>query len=208
VVALVLPTQKDREIIAEFAGMPNLEVVYGDLTDYADVEACVRGADYVLHVGALVSPAADEHPDLAWRVNVGSNENIVKAILAQPDPSATAFVGVGSVAETGDRRPSVHWGRIGDPLRVSQYDGYGQSKVAAEKIVIDSGLPRWAWLRQTGIFHPGMLEIRDPIMTHSPFGDVMEWVSDIDSARLLANICEGAPEEFWGGIYNIGGGES
>jgi nucleoside-diphosphate-sugar epimerase len=62
VVALVLPTRRDRRVIAEHAGMPNLEVVYGDLTDYAAVESCVRGADYVLHVGALVSPAADDQP--------------------------------------------------------------------------------------------------------------------------------------------------
>ena len=57
-------------------------------------------------------------------------------------------------------------------------------KVVAEKLLVDSGLPRWASLRQTGIFHPGMLEIRDPIMTHSPFAGVMEWASDQDSARL------------------------
>jgi nucleoside-diphosphate-sugar epimerase len=207
VVALVLPSEKDRKVIGEYADMPNLEVVYGNLTDYPTVESCVRGADYVLHVGALVSPAADDHPDLAWQVNVGSNKNIVKAILAQPDPAAVGFVGIGSVAETGDRRPPVHWGRVGDPLRVSQYDEYGQSKVAAEKAVVEAGLPRWVWLRQTGIFHPGMLEIRDAIMTHAVLGDVMEWVSDADSARLLANICEdGVPEEFWGGVYNIGGG--
>jgi hypothetical protein len=96
---------------------------------------------------------------------------------------------------------------VGDPIRVSQFDEYGQTKVVAEKLLVDSGLPRWAWLRQTGIFHPGMLEIRDPIMTHSPFAGVFEWASDVDSARLLAGIAEGAPDEFWGGVYNIGGGE-
>jgi nucleoside-diphosphate-sugar epimerase len=207
VVALVLPTRRDRRVIAEHAGMPNLDVVYGDLTDYAAVESCVRGADYVLHVGALVSPAADDYPELAWQVNVGSARNIVQAVLAQPDPGAISVVGVGSVAETGDRPPPVHWGRVGDPLRASKYDVYGQSKIAAERVVVDSGLPRWAWLRQTAIFHPGVLETRDAIMTHVPLGGVMEWVSVADSARLLANVCEGEmPAEFWGGVYNIGGG--
>lgn len=65
-----------------------------------------------------------------------------------------------------------------------------------------------AWLCQTGIFHPGMLEIRDPIMTHSPFCGVMEWASVDDSARLLVWAAGvDVPNEFWGGIYNIGGGE-
>ncbi len=48
IVALVLPSKKDRESIRQFADMPNLTVVYGDLTDYDAVERCVRGADYVL----------------------------------------------------------------------------------------------------------------------------------------------------------------
>ena len=62
VVALVLPTAKDVAAIRRFEDLENLEVVFGDLTDYAAVERCVRGADIVLHVGAVVSPFADEHP--------------------------------------------------------------------------------------------------------------------------------------------------
>lgn len=130
-----------------------------------------------------------------------------RAARAMPDPSRVGIVGVGSVAETGDRQAPHHWGRIGDPLRVSQFGEYGQTKIVAEKLLIESGLPKWAWLRQTGIFHPGMLEIRDPIMTHSPFAGVLEWASAEDSARLLAGIADSAPPEFWGGVYNIGGGE-
>lgn len=208
VVALVLPTPKDLAVIRQYEDMENLDVVFGDLTDYAAVERCVRGADVVLHIGAVVSPFADDHPELAHRVNVGSIRNIIRAVEAQPDPAAIGVVGIGTVAETGDRAAPHHWGRIGDPLRVSHYDEYGQSKVIAEKELIESGLPRWAWLRQTGIFHPGMLEIRDPIMTHSTLAGVMEWVSVEDAARLMVNVSAAeVPEEFWGGIYNIGGGE-
>jgi nucleoside-diphosphate-sugar epimerase len=208
VIALVLPAPKDLAVIRQYEDMENLEVVFGDLTDYAAVEKCVRGADYVLHIGAVVSPLADEHPELAMRVNTVSIRNIITAVKAQPDPAAISVVGVGSIAETGDRTPPHHWGRVGDPLRVSQFDEYGQSKIIAEKELVDSGLPRWAWLRQTGIFHPGVLEIRDPIMTHSTFTGVMEWVSVEDAARLMANLCEpDVPEDFWAGIYNIGGGE-
>ncbi|WP_082590632.1 NAD(P)-dependent oxidoreductase [Agromyces sp. Soil535] len=208
VLAFAMPTDRDRETLAEFDGMENLEVAWGDLTDAAAVAACVRRVDVVLHVGAVVSPLADEQPELAHRVNVGSMRNLIAAVKALPDPSAVAVVGIGTVAQTGSRNPPHHWGRVGDPIRVSQFDEYGQSKVIAERLLVDSGLPKWAQLRQTGIFHPGMLEIRDPIMTHPPLGGVMEWVSGEDSARLLANLCEpDVPDEFWGGIYDIGGGE-
>ncbi|MFE6254751.1 NAD-dependent epimerase/dehydratase family protein [Agromyces sp. NPDC057865] len=208
VIALVMPTDRDREAIAEFADMENLEVVWGDLTDAATVIACVQRVDIVLHVGAVVSPLADEQPELAHRVNVGSMRNLIEAVRALPAPASVAVVGIGSVAQTGSRNPPHHWGRVGDPVRVSRFDEYGQSKVTAERLLVDSGLPKWVQRRQTGILHPGMLEIRDPIMTHSPFGAVMEWVSAEDSARLLANLCEpDVPDTVWGGIYNIGGGD-
>lgn len=42
--------------------MQDVSIVYGYLTDYRDVERCVRGADFILHTGALVSPAPDDHP--------------------------------------------------------------------------------------------------------------------------------------------------
>ncbi|KQP01371.1 NAD-dependent epimerase/dehydratase family protein [Leifsonia sp. Leaf264] len=208
VIAFVKRTAADERALVEFADMTNLSVVWGDLTDYTAVRDAIANVDAVLHVGAVVSPLADEHPALARKVNVGSMQNIIRAVKALPDPARVEVVGIGSVAETGDRQAPHHWGRIGDPLRVSQFDEYGQTKVIAEKLLLESALPKWAWLRQTGIFHPGMLEIRDPIMTHSPFAGVLEWVSDKDSARLLASLAEGAPQEFWGGVYNIGGGES
>ena len=206
--AFALSTAADRAALTEFDDMENLGIFWGDLTRYEDVHRAITGVDVILHVGAVVSPLADISPDLARRVNIGSMQNIIRAVRAQPDPSAIAIVGIGSVAQTGDRQAPVHWGRIGDPIRVSRFDEYGQTKVIAERLLIESGLPRLAWLRQTGILHPGMLEIRDPIMTHSPFAGVMEWVSAEDSARLLVGATStDVPEEFWGGIYNIGGGE-
>ena len=207
VTALVMPGDRDRVIIEEFAGEPSVTVQYGDVTSYRTVESCVARSDIVAHLGALVSPYADEHPQRTTEVNVGGALNIIAAVRAQPDPASVAVIMIGSVAEFGDRNPPLHWGRIGDPLAPSEYDNYAQSKISAERALVDSGLPRWAWLRQTGIFHPGMLAIRDAIMLHVPLGGVLEWVSAVDSARLIANACEDdAPEEFWGGIYNIGGG--
>lgn len=208
VVTLVLPTERDTAAIRPYEDAESLRVVFGDLTDPAAVATCVQQADVVLHVGAVVSPHADDHPELAHRVNVNSMANIVAAVRALPDPGAVAVVGIGSVAQTGDRNPPHHWGRVGDPLQVSRYDEYGQSKIIAEKILVDSGLPRWTWLRQTGIFHPGVLSIRDAIMTHSPFEGVMEWVSVEDAARLLVNLChDDVPAAVWGDVWNIGGGE-
>lgn len=208
VLALARETEHSREVLGEFADMGALEVAWGDLTDAGAIAACVRRVDLVLHLGAVVSPFADEHPELARDVNVGGIRNLIAAVQALPDPAAVGLVGIGTVAETGSRNPPVHWGRVGDPIKLSRFDEYGQTKVVAERLLVDSGLPKWLWLRPGGIFHPGMLEIRDPIMTHTPFGAVMEWVSAEDAARLLASICDAdVADGVWGGIHDVGGGE-
>lgn len=207
IVALVLPTKQDRKIMSKYERKKNLSVFYGDLTVYEDVLSCVKGVDVVLHIGAFVSPAADENPKLAMKINYGSTINIIRAIKEQPDADKIRLVSIGTVAETGDRMPPIHWGRVGDPIKPSVYDYYAVSKIAAERAVIESGLSYWVSLRQTGIISEKMAKISDPIMFHNCLDNVLEYVSDRDSAVLMRKCCEEVPEEFWGHIYNIGGGE-
>jgi nucleoside-diphosphate-sugar epimerase len=206
VVALVLPTANDRRIMAPYIER-GVEVVWGDLTHYEDVLAGVTGADVVLHVGGMVSPLADAYPKRTMEVNVGAAENIVRAIHAQPDPDQIRLVYIGSVAQTGNRPAPIHWGRVGDPIKISEFDIYAWSKTIAERVVIDSGLQRWVSLRQTGIARLSAADTLDPIMFHTPLGGVLEWVTPRDSGVLLANVCErDVPDDFWRHVYNIGGG--
>lgn len=213
ITALVMPSPKDRRIMAPYLSEPGLRIVWGDLTRYEDVLDGATGAGIVLHVGGLVSPMADRVPELTMKVNVGSIRNIIRAIKAQPDPDAVKLVYIGTVAQTGDRNPPLHWGRVGDPISISVYDHYAISKTIAEREVVESGLKRWVSLRQTGIAHWGLLETMNgpdaAITFHQPINGVLEWVTVGDAARLMANVCEDdVPEEFWNDIYNIGGGES
>ena len=209
IVALVMPTPGDRKRIAPFLKRGDVDVVWGDLTRYDDVLSCVNGADMVLHVGGMVSPMADHQPALTTKVNVGSIRNIVQAIKAQPDPDRVKLVYIGTVAQTGNRMAPIHWGRVGDPVKISMFDNYAVSKTIAESIVVDSGLKHWVSLRQTGMAHVNLWRIFDPILFHNPLNGVLEWVTARDSGRLLANVCEdGVPDAFWNRIYNVGGGAS
>jgi nucleoside-diphosphate-sugar epimerase len=155
------------------------------------------------------SPQADRDPERTERVNIGGIRNVLRAIQAQPDPNRVKLVYIGSVAQTGDRNPPVHWGRVGDPIRISRFDRYAVTKTVAEREVIESGLKYWVSLRQTAILHgnrsrPARM---DPIMFHVPLRGVFEWVTAADSGRLLAKVCaDDVPEHFWRRIYNIGGG--
>ena len=205
---LLRDSKKNRQKFRKFADDPAVRLVWGDLMRYEDILNLVTGADYVLHVGGMVSPAADYYPAKTQKTNITAAKNIVRAVKAQPDPDAVKVVYIGTVAETGDRNPPVHWGRTGDPINISVYDHYARSKVLAEAVFAESGLRHWVSLRQTGILYPAILKNIEPIMYHVPMNAVLEWATVEDSGRLLANICEdNLPEEFWRRFYNIGSGE-
>ena len=205
---LARPSKKNRKLLAPYANDPSVKIVWGDLMNYNDVLEGVSGADYVLHVGGMVSPQADYYPEKTLEVNVKAAEHVVQAILEQPDKDNIRAVYIGSVAQCGDRLSPVHWGRTGDPVYASSYDKYSVSKCIAEKIFSDSGLKRWVSLRQSGILYPEIMKNIDPIVFHVPIRGVLEWATIEDSGRLLANVCgDDVPEEFWNRFYNIGSGE-
>lgn len=209
---LVRNSEKNRTMLAPYMSYENLQIVWGDLNDYDTVYKCVKKSDLILHVAAFVSPQADNNPQKAMQVNYGSTKNLITAIKEQGRENEVKFVYIGTVAETGDRMPPIHWGRVGDPIKPSMFDYYAVSKVAAERYVIESGLKYWVSLRQTGIIGPAMSKIRDAIMFHNCYDNVLEYVSDRDSGVLLRNLSyqdatDTMDTAFWGHIYNIGGGE-
>lgn len=205
---LARDSKKNRRVLKRFEEMEGVSVVWGDLMNKEDLRRGIEGVDYVLHMGGMVSPAADRYPEKTLKVNIGGTRNLVEVIKEQPDADRIGMVYVGSVAQMSDRQPPFHWGRTGDPMMPAVYDYYGVSKVAAEREVVESGLKKWVSLRQSGILHPGLFERgSNPITFHVPLQGVLEWATVEDSGRLMANICEeGVPEAFWNHFYNIGSG--
>ena len=201
-------SRKNEKMLTPYLSDPAVEIVWGDLTRYDDVLAGVAGADYVLHVGGMVSPKADSYPEKTLKVNVSAARNIADAVLAQPDRDKVKVVYIGSVAQCGDRMPPFHWGCAGDPAYASAFDMYAVSKCEAERIIADSGIRHWVSLRQSGILYPGIFMQISPTLFHVPVKGVLEWATIEDSGRLLANVCEDwVPDEFWNRIYNISSGE-
>mgnify|MGYP001286530869 CR=1 FL=1 len=204
--AFARPSDVNRAKMKKLSS-PNLDVIWGDLGNYDDIKRLVNGADYVLHIGAMVSPAADKYPEKTLYTNIGSTLSIIKAIKEQPDPDKVHFVYIGTVAETGARTYPIHWGRVGDPINPSIFDYYALSKVFSEMAVFDSGLKHWVSIRQTGQHpsHEGAGE--GPIIFHQPANNVLEWSTSIESGICMANVCEDwVPESFWRKAYNLSSG--
>ena len=213
VTAFVLDNEANRLKMSQYENTEGVRIWYGDFMNYKEALEVVKDVDLVLHTAALVSPYVDDTPELAMKINIGLMHNLIKSIKEHGQETKTKVVFVGTVAQTGDRMPPMHWGRIGDPLKTSVYDYYAVSKVAAERALVESGIKYWVSLRQTGIMGANMVNAMDPIIFHNCLNNVLEYVSDRDSGRLLGNLsAQNAmaelDESFWGHMYNIGGGES
>ena len=186
------------------------KIVWGDATNYDDVLEACNGIDWCLCPMAFISPAADRNPKMAKAVNTTAIKYIIRAIEAQPNGAEhIKFIYTGSVAETGDRLPPIHMGRIGDPLKPSIFDFYAVTKIMGERAVLESDIKHFAVLRQTFIMIPNPNELMDPIMFHQPINSYMENNTSRDAGRGLVN-CLDIPDDsdFWRKAYNMAGGPS
>ena len=210
IVLLARPGKKNIKKLKYLKDEPGVDIIWGDLTDYDSVLKGVTGADYVLHIGGMVSPAADMYPERTLKVNVQGARNVVNAVKAQPNRDDIGVVYIGSVAQVGNHLSPRHWGRTGDPIYTSVFDWYSVSKCLAELIFTESGLKKWVSIRQTGMLYPALLmKANDPIACHVPLKGVLEWSTLEDSGRVCANACEDwVPDDFWRGFYNLSSGPS
>lgn len=210
ITVLARPSKRNQKKLTEFESLPGFRIVWGDLSNYDDIAQGVREADFVLHMGGLVSPAADYYPHKTIKLNVESTRHIARAVIESGRADEIFVVYIGSIAQLGDRRPPHHWGKVGDLCLPSPLHAYALSKTLAEKAIVESGIPHWVCLRQTGILCPEILKKgSDPITFHFPLRGVLEWTTAEDSGRLMANICTSPlPDSFCNNFYNIGSGES
>lgn len=77
-----------------------VEVICGDLTKKKDCQEAVKGADFVIHLGALISvPESMKKQEEYYLVNVGGMENILRASVKA---GVKRFVFASSCAVYGD----------------------------------------------------------------------------------------------------------
>ena len=55
---LLRPSKVNRKMFARYVEESWLEIVWGDLTDPADVDRAVEGVDFVLHPAAMILAAS------------------------------------------------------------------------------------------------------------------------------------------------------
>ena len=203
-------------------GKSKIHIYFGDVSNYDDCVKCIENVDYVLHCAAVIPPISDHNPKAAEKANYYGAVNLINAIKASPRANEIKYVHIGTIAEYGNRDWQHPWGRVGDPLLPSAYDFYAVTKLRAERYLLESELPNWVVLRQSGILHDNLFKnnMEDGLMFHTCWNVPIEWATSRDSGRLLQHLVEydvdgtikqrertfGKP--FWNNIFNIGNGES
>lgn len=179
-----------------------------ELGDIRDPELCLRlvpGQDAILHLAALIPPAADRRPELAWEINVGGTAKLLAACAqasagGSPPPR---FVYASSIAAYGDRVED-YWITTGDPLAPSPGDEYAKTKIEAEARVRASGLP-FVILRLAAIMSRKKLD-PDPLLFSMPLRTKLEICHTEDTGRAFAQAAR--RDGVLGGTFDIGGGAS
>ncbi|NHJ38929.1 MAG: NAD(P)-dependent oxidoreductase, partial [Asgard group archaeon] len=197
-----LPNRKNKKKARKFTRFKNkIEIFWGDLRNFDDVEKAMIDIDVVLHLGAIIPPLANEKPELAEPVNVGGTRNIVKAIKKQSNQPKLVFSS--SVAIFGDVRDKGpnHIIRINDEFNPSPHDEYARMKIKCEDIIKKSGIC-WSIFRFAAI-PPIDLKV-DPLMFEVPLDTPIEFCHTFDTGLAMANAIDS--KEIWGKIFNIAGG--
>jgi len=191
-------TKNNRKIAKKYKS--NLEIIWGDLRNYNDVERAIEGQDIVIHLAAIIPPLADTNPDLAEAVNIGGTLNIINAMEKQRSKPKLIFTS--SIAVYGDRRenPLI---KVSDPLKPSRGDYYAITKIRAEKLIRESRV-NFSIFRLTYITSINKLKM-DPLMFHMPLDTCIEICDTKDVGYALVNAIE--CDEVWGKTFLIAGGE-
>ncbi|KAE9586798.1 putative farnesol dehydrogenase (NAD(+)) [Lupinus albus] len=113
----------------------SLEIVYGDVTDYASLLSAFSGCSVVFHVAALVEPWLPD-PSRFFSVNVGGLKNVLEAVKETKTVEkliyTSSFFALGPTDDGGvaDENQVHH-----EKFFCTEYE---KSKVAADKIALQA----------------------------------------------------------------------
>ena len=179
-----------------------VEIIWGSVENYEEVKIAMKDQDVVIHTAAVIPSTSHYNPesDYVFTTNVEGTRNVINAMLLQEKPMKIIYTS--SIAIYGDRikDPNI---KITDPVKISLGHPYAKSKLAAEQIIIESGM-KFIIFRLSYCTSTIMLKFR-PVMFDMPLKTSVEIIDTRDVALALVNAIEKL--EIWDKIFNLGGGK-
>jgi nucleoside-diphosphate-sugar epimerase len=179
--------------------LEGVEIIRGDIRDEVILKQALEDIEIIFHLAALLPPISEKDRATTWEINVRGTEKLLSlATYSRKNPQIVFASSVSTYGDTSKEIPPITVNHPQKPL-----DIYAESKIAAEKIVINSSLP-WTILRISGIAVPAFL---DPPETWPFMPDQrMEFIALNDLVTCLVNLV--GKKEALGKIMNIAGGPS
>jgi nucleoside-diphosphate-sugar epimerase len=132
--------------------LENVEMFYGDLTDPDSLKGINKDVGTVFHLAAIARPMAI--PDKEYfRINVEGTRNLLEVFKNHDLKKFIHMSSVSAVGPSRDGRP------VDEKTPANPIDVYGQSKLAAEKLVFEFMDMPIVVLRPPMVFGPGDIEM-------------------------------------------------
>jgi len=171
------------------------EAFRGDITDQDSVASACEDVDVVVHLAALLPPRSEASHGLTMKVNVEGTENILNSITG--DTPIVLSSSISTYGITADARPPIK-----ETYPQTAHNNYSESKIRAEKGVLDAGNPT-SILRIAPISVADLVELPDII----PYrGDQrVEFIFVDEAANAIVSSLDACDDRE---VYNIAGGKS
>jgi len=182
-----------------FDGIPNVDCVRGDITEYSQVRDAVDGVDSIVHLAALLPSRSEKDREKTMGINVGGTENVLRAIREVSAAAHMVYASSVSVYGcTSDDPP---------PVRVDRFpvysDFYSESKVRGEEATVRSGV-LYSILRISGIVFAGLFEFPEVLQYRADQRVEFVYIEDVASAIVSALEKAEARNK----VFNIAGGKT
>jgi nucleoside-diphosphate-sugar epimerase len=173
------------------------DIVEGDITDRDAVQQAATGVDVALHLAAFLPPNSERSREATMAVNVQGTANLIAALeCGNPDARLVLSSSVCVYGDTSARQPP-----IGVSSSLCASDIYAESKIEAERLVIDGPLD-YTVLRISGISVPAFLA--PPPVWPFQAEQRIEFVCRDDVVGALGACVADAGAS--GQVFNIAGG--
>jgi nucleoside-diphosphate-sugar epimerase len=181
-----------------FEDQEGFEVIKGDIRDAALLKESAAGCSAVFHLAAILPPVSEKDRSLTMSVNVDGTKAVIEACRQAGSIPLIFSSSVSTYGDTSKEQPPIRTDHAQKALNF-----YPESKISAEKLVKESGIP-FTVLRIAGIAVPAFLDPPDPW----PFtpGQRVEFVALNDLVTALVNLVDN--KRAVGKVFNLGGGKS
>lgn len=159
----------------------DVEILWGDIMQGESVRQALPDVDAVVHMAGLLPPITDEHPELAFNVNVGGTKVLLDAIKEQGRRMPLVFTSSISVfgATPAATEPVSVDGNPPHPEEV-----YSETKLQAENLIKEAGV-ECVILRVAAAFDLDVSAVK--LMFRVPLKNRFEFCHPDDAIRAIVN---------------------